>query len=29
MFLFCDMDTALREYPEIVHEYFGTIIPSK
>jgi Fe-S cluster assembly protein SufB len=26
--LFCDMDTALREYPEIVHEYFGTIIPS-
>ncbi len=25
--LFCDMDTALREYPEIVKEYFGTIIP--
>jgi len=25
--LFCDMDTALREYPEIVQEYFGTIIP--
>jgi len=25
--LFCDMDTALREYPEIVREYFGTIIP--
>ena len=25
--LFTDMDTALREYPEIVREYFGTIIP--
>jgi len=25
--LFCDMDTALREYPEIVKEYLGTIIP--
>ena len=25
--LFCDMDTALREYPEIVRQYFGTIIP--
>ena len=25
--LFCDMDTALREYPEIVQKYFGTIIP--
>ena len=25
--LFTDMDTALREYPEIVQEYFGTIIP--
>ena len=25
--LFCDMDTAVREYPEIVREYFGTIIP--
>lgn len=25
--LFCDMDTAVREYPEIVKEYFGTIIP--
>src|SRR3970282_1160862 len=22
-----DMDTALRDYPEIVKEYFGTIIP--
>src|SRR6266704_2792371 len=26
--LFCDMDTALREHPDIVKEYFGTIIPS-
>jgi Fe-S cluster assembly protein SufB len=25
--LFTDMDTALREYPDIVKEYFGTIIP--
>ncbi len=25
--LFCDMDTALREYPHLVKEYFGTIIP--
>ena len=25
--LFMDMDTALREHPEIVKEYFGTIIP--
>jgi Fe-S cluster assembly protein SufB len=25
--LFCDMDTALREHPEIVRQYFGTIIP--
>ncbi len=25
--LFCDMDTALREYPELVQKYFGTIIP--
>ncbi len=25
--LFCDMDTAVREYPDIVREYFGTIIP--
>ncbi len=25
--LFCDMDTALREYPDIVKAYFGTIIP--
>jgi Fe-S cluster assembly protein SufB len=25
--IFCDMDTALREYPEIVKRYFGTVIP--
>ena len=25
--LFMDMDTAVREHPEIVKEYFGTIIP--
>lgn len=25
--IFCDMDTAVREYPEIVQQYFGTIIP--
>ena len=25
--IFCDMDTALREYPEIVKAYFGRIIP--
>ena len=25
--IFCDMDTALREYPEMVRAYFGKIIP--
>jgi Fe-S cluster assembly protein SufB len=25
--LFCDMDSGLREHPEIVREYFGTVIP--
>src|SRR3989344_2959391 len=25
--IFCDTDTALREYPELVREYFGTIVP--
>src|SRR6202165_5497982 len=25
--LFCDMDTGVREYPEIVKRWFGTIIP--
>ena len=24
--IFCDMDTALRKYPEIIREYFGTLI---
>ncbi len=26
--IFCDMDTALREHPEIVKRYFGTVIPA-
>jgi len=25
--LFCDMDTAVRENPDIVRQYFGTIVP--
>ncbi len=25
--LFCDMDTAVREHPEIVQKYLGTVIP--
>jgi Fe-S cluster assembly protein SufB len=25
--IFCDMDTALREHPELVKKYFGTVIP--
>lgn len=25
--IFCDMDTAVREYPEIVREYFGRLVP--
>jgi len=25
--LFCDMDTAIREYPDMVRRWFGTIIP--
>jgi Fe-S cluster assembly protein SufB len=25
--LFCDMDTAVREYPELVRKWFGSIIP--
>ncbi len=25
--IFCDMDTALREHPELVKKYFGTIVP--
>jgi Fe-S cluster assembly protein SufB len=26
--LFTDMDTAVREYPDVVKRYFGTVIPS-
>lgn len=26
--IFTDMDTALRDYPEIVKQYFGTLIPA-
>lgn len=26
--IFLDMDSALREYPDIVKKYFGTVIPS-
>jgi len=26
--IFTDMDTALREYPDIIKEHFGTIIPA-
>jgi Fe-S cluster assembly protein SufB len=25
--LFCDMDTAVREYPDLVRKWFGTLIP--
>ena len=25
--LFCDMDTAVRDHPELVRKYFGTVIP--
>jgi len=25
--VFCDMDTALREYPEVVKQHMGTVIP--
>lgn len=25
--IFCDMDSAVRKYPEIVKKYFGTVIP--
>jgi Fe-S cluster assembly protein SufB len=25
--IFCDMDTAVKKYPEIVKKYFGTLIP--
>ncbi|KXK12212.1 MAG: FeS cluster assembly protein SufB [Microgenomates bacterium OLB23] len=26
--IFCDMDTALQKYPDIVKEYFATLIPA-
>jgi Fe-S cluster assembly protein SufB len=26
--IFCDMDTAVKKYPEIVQEYLGTLVPS-
>jgi Fe-S cluster assembly protein SufB len=26
--IFCDMDTALREHPEVVKQYFGKVIPA-
>lgn len=25
--IFCDMDTAVRKYPEIVRQYFGQLVP--
>ncbi|KYQ87153.1 Fe-S cluster assembly protein SufB [Thermoactinomyces sp. CICC 24226] len=25
--IFCDTDTAVREYPELLKEYFGTVVP--
>ncbi len=27
--LFCDIDTAIREYPEIVRKYLGTVVTSQ
>ena len=27
--LFCDIDTAIRDYPEIVRKYFGTVVTSE
>ena len=26
--IFCDMDTAVQKYPDIVQKYFGTLIPA-
>jgi Fe-S cluster assembly protein SufB len=26
--IFCDLDTALKNYPDLVKEYFGTLIPA-
>jgi Fe-S cluster assembly protein SufB len=25
--IFCDMDSAVRDYPDLVREYFGTVVP--
>jgi Fe-S cluster assembly protein SufB len=25
--IFCDTDTAVREYPDLVRQYFGTVVP--
>jgi len=27
--IFCDTDTAVREYPDLVREYFGTVVPAE
>lgn len=27
--IFCDMDTALKKYPDIIKKYFGTVIPNR
>ena len=27
--IFCDMDTAVRKHPELVREYFGTLVPPR
>ena len=26
--IFCDTDTAVKEYPDLVREYFGTVVPA-
>lgn len=26
--IFCDMDSALKRYPELIKQYFGTVIPA-
>ena len=26
--IFCDMDTAVRKHPDLVREYFGTLVPA-
>ncbi|ADU52125.1 Iron-regulated ABC transporter membrane component SufB [Thermaerobacter marianensis DSM 12885] len=27
--IFCDTDTAVKEYPDLVREYFGTVVPAE